>query len=147
MMMVPKLLIHLVVNIFTNFKAMTLDIKDAFLMAPQPADEVAFVRVDGRIFRLLRCLPGQRTAASQWFQLFARACTDFGMSQDAMQPTLMMMPGQLYLTVHVDDVFMVGTEEKLQQFVNYLKKEKEWSVEEKGSFPPQAHFPLFEETI
>ena len=39
MMMVPKLLIHLIVNVFTNFKAMTLDIKDAFLMAPQPADE------------------------------------------------------------------------------------------------------------
>ena len=70
MMMVPKLLIHLIVNVFTNFKAMTLDIKDAFLMAPQPADEVAFVKVDGRIFRLLRCLPGQRTAASQWFQLY-----------------------------------------------------------------------------
>ena len=86
MMMVPKLLIHLIVNVFTIFKAMALDIKDAFLMAPQPADEVAFVRVDGRIFRLLRCLPGQRTAASQWFQLFARACMDFGMSQDAMQP-------------------------------------------------------------
>ena len=71
MMMVPKLLIHLIGNVFTIFKAMALDIKDAFLMAPQPADEVAFVRVDGRIFRLLRCLPGQRTAASQWFQLFA----------------------------------------------------------------------------
>ena len=65
---------------------------------------------------------------------------DFGMSQDAMQPTLMMMPGQLYLTVHVDDVFMVGTEEKLQQFVNYLKKEKEWTVEEKGPFPPGSKF-------
>ena len=59
MMMVPKLLIHLIVNVFPHFKAMTLDIKDAFLMAPQPTDEVAFVRVNGRVFRLLRCLPGK----------------------------------------------------------------------------------------
>ena len=130
--MVPKLLTHLIVNVFTNFKG----IKDAFLMAPQPADEVAFVRVDGRIFRLLRCLP-----LLPWFQLFARACMDFGMNQDSMQPTLMMMPGQLsYLTVRIDDVFMVGTEEKLQQVVNYLKKEKEWTVEEKGPFPPGSKF-------
>ena len=134
MMMVPKLLIHLIANVFPHFKAMTLDIKDAFLMAPQPTDEVAFVRVNGRIFRLLRCLPGQRTAASQWFQLFARTCLQFGLVQDMMQPTLMMLAKELYVTVHVDDVFMVGTEEKLLQFVAYLKKEMEWNVEEKGPF-------------
>ena len=110
------------------------DIKDAFLMAPQPTDEVAFVRVNDRIFRLLRCLPGQRTAASQWFQLFARTCLQFGMVQDMMQPTLMMLAKELYVTVHVDDVFMVGTEEKLLEFVAYLKKEMDWNVEEKGPF-------------
>ena len=37
---------------------------------------------------------------------------------------------------------MAGTEEKLQQFVNYLKKEKEWTVEEKGPFPPGSKFHL-----
>ena len=41
----------------------TLDIKDAFLMAAQPTAENAYVQIDDRIYKLLRCLPGQRTAA------------------------------------------------------------------------------------
>lgn len=30
------------------------------------------------------------------------------MEQDLMQPTLFMRSGNMYLTMHVDDVFMVG---------------------------------------
>lgn len=36
--------------------------------------------------------------------LYAQACTDFGLTQDMMQPTLMMLPGEL-LTVH--DMWMM----------------------------------------
>ena len=71
MLVVPKLLIHLMLNVFKEFTAMTLDIKDAFPMAEQPKEEGAFVELDGKIYRLIRCLPGQRTAVSQWFNLFA----------------------------------------------------------------------------
>lgn len=46
--------------------------------------------------------------------LYAQACTDFGLTQDMMQPTLMMLPGELYLTVRVDDAFLIGSEEKLK---------------------------------
>ena len=119
---------------------MTLDVKDAFLMSPQPAEERAYVRVNGRIFKLLRCLPGQRTAASQWFQHFAGACIEFGMKQDPMQPTLLYIPEELYLTVHVDDVFMVGIAQRIRDFVNYLKERKSWNVEEKGPFNPGERF-------
>ena len=124
-MAIPKLLIQFVV--------VTLDIKDAFLMAQQPPTENAFVKVDGRIFKLLRCLPGQRTAASQWFQLFATACRERGLEQDPTQPTLMFIRHLIYLTVHVDDVFIVGREDKVRDLARYFE-EKQWNVEEKGPF-------------
>ena len=103
------------------------------VMAAQPATEKAYVQIEDRIYKLLRCLPGQRTAASQWFGLFASACRDFGTQQDLMQPTLMLMNNLLYLTVHVDDVFMVGREDKVRELIQYFKEKKQWNVEEKGS--------------
>ena len=71
------MLIQLVMNVYTHFAAMTLDVKEAFLMSPQPVEENAYAQVDGRIFKLLLRLPGQRTAAFQWFQLFAGTCSEF----------------------------------------------------------------------
>ena len=127
MLVVPKLLIHLLLNVFKEFTAMTLDIKDAFLMAEQPKEERAFVELDGKIYRLIRCLPGQRAAASQWFNLF-------GLSQNIMQPTLLMKHREIYITVHVDDVFMVGREGALMNFVNFLQEKMKWNVEAKGPF-------------
>ena len=76
--------------------------------------------------------PPQRTAASQWFNLFARACKDFGLTQGVMQPTLFMKDVEIYITVHVDDVFMVGKETALKNFVKYLQEKMKWNVEEKG---------------
>ena len=134
MMMLPKMLLHYLLNVRSEFVVVTLDIKDAFRMAAQPAAENAYVQIDDRVYKLLRCLPGQRTAASQWFSLFASACRDFGMEQDLAQPTLMLLPNILYLTVHVDDVFMVGREDKVRELIQYFKEEKQWNVEEKGPF-------------
>lgn len=90
---------------------MTLDIKDAFLMAEQPKEENAFVELEGKIYyRLVRCFPGQITAASQWFSLFAETAKEIGFIQDVMQPTLFMKHMEVYITVRVGDVFMVGKE-------------------------------------
>ena len=86
-MAIPKLLIHYMLNLRREFVVVTLDIKDAFLMAQQPLTENAYVQVDDRIFKLRRCLPGQRTAASQWFQLFASTCREHGLEQDPMLPS------------------------------------------------------------
>ena len=133
MMIVPRLLIHLMLNVYKSFMAMTLDVKDAFLMAMQPPAENAFVDLDGVIYKLDRCLPGQRTAASQWFNLFKDTCVEFGMTADAMQPTLMKLDGELYLTVHVDDVMMVGEEKTMLKFVDHLKGKK-WNLEVKGPY-------------
>ena len=120
MMTLPKMLTHYVLNVRREFVVVTLDIKDAVLMAAQPATENAYVQIDDRVYKLLRCLPGQRTAAPQWFNLFASARRDFGMEQDLMQPTLMLIPNLLYLTVHVDDVFMIGREDKVRELIQYF---------------------------
>ena len=133
-------MIHVLLNVCAGFVAMTLDIKDAFLMADQPVEEKAFIKIDEKVFRLLRCLPGQRTAASQWFQNFSQACKEFKLEQDVMQPTLFLRQGNMYLTVHVDDVFMVGTPQILQEFVMFLKNVKKWKVEAKGPFTAGEKF-------
>ena len=62
------------------------------------------------------------------------------MKQDLMQPTLLFIPGLLYLTVHVDDVFIVGREDKVRHFVQHLKDDKKWNVEEKGPFRQGSKF-------
>ena len=49
-----------------------------------------------------------------------------------MQPTLFMKDVEIYITVHVDDVFMVGKETALKNFVKYLQEKMKWNVEEKG---------------
>ena len=139
-MVLPKMLIHLMLNVFKHFRAMTLDIKDPFLMADQPAEERAFVELDGTIYKLIKCLPGQRTAASQWFQLFVGAAKKFGLEQDPMQPTLLMMKKEMYITVHVDDIFMVGNEMMLKNFVEYMRKRKGWNNEVKGPFGMNEKF-------
>ena len=36
--------------------------------------------------------------------------------------------------MHVDDVFIVGREDKVRDLVRYFKEEKQWNVEEKGPF-------------
>ena len=140
LMIIPKMMIHVLLNVCAGFVAMTLDIKDAFLMADQPVEEKAFIKIGEKVFRLLRCLPGQRTAASQWFQLFSQAFKEFKLEQDMMQPTLFLRQGNMYLTVRVDDVFMVGTPQILQEFVMFLKNVKKWKVEAKGPFTAGEKF-------
>ena len=55
------------------------------------------------------------------------------MIQDLMQPTLLMKVKEIYITVHVDDVFMVGKEQSLRDYVKHLQS-KGWNIEEKGPF-------------
>ena len=60
-----RLMIHLAIK--AEMSMWTVDVKDAFLMVPQPSDENAYVTRGGKVFKLGRVLPGQRTA-SQWFK-------------------------------------------------------------------------------
>ena len=55
MLIVPKMLIHLVLNVCKDIVAMMLDIKHTFLMADQPQEEKAYVEVDNVIYKLVKC--------------------------------------------------------------------------------------------
>ena len=45
----------------------TLDVKDAFLLMEQPADEKAMIVTENGQYKLKRNLPGQRNPGAQWF--------------------------------------------------------------------------------
>ena len=118
----------------------TLDVKDAFLLMDQPEDEKALVVTANGTYRLKRNLSGQRNAAAQWFKGFCKVATEFGLVQDTMQPTMMKKPeapkgsetgGKLYLTIHVDDLLLVGDELEVESFISYMGI-KGWKTEKRG---------------
>ena len=47
-----------------EFEVATADVKD------EPEDEKVAIMCGGKSYKLLRCLPGQRTAANRWYVLF-----------------------------------------------------------------------------
>ena len=55
LMIIPKMMIHLWINCFSNYTGMTLDIKGAFLMSPQPKDERAYVRIGEKVYKCTNC--------------------------------------------------------------------------------------------
>ena len=118
----------------------TLDVKDAFLLMDQPEDEKALAVTANGTYRLKRNLPGQRNAAAQWFKGFCKVATEFGLVQDTMQPTMMKKPeapegsdtgGKLYLTIHVDDLLLVGDEPEVEKFISHMER-KGWKTEKRG---------------
>ena len=140
-----RLMIHLAIN--TGMSMWTVDVKDAFLMVPQPSDENAYVTRGGKVFKLGRVLPGQRTAASQWFKEFKTKAEKHGMECDSMQPSLMRLkedphlPGKrLYITIHVDDLFVVGDENEAKKFFKNLEEQEGWKLEKKGPFKDMDRF-------
>ena len=141
-----RLMIHLAIN--AEMSMWTVDVKDAFLMVPQPSDENAYVTRGGKVFKLGRVLPGQRTAASQWFKEFKTKAEKHGMECDSMQPSLMRLkedphrPGKrLYITIHVDDLFVVGDENEAKKFFKNLEEQEGWKLEKKnGPFKDMDRF-------
>ena len=84
---VVRMLLHL--QMITGYALYTLDVKDAFLLMDQPADEKAMIITENGKYRLKKNLPGQRNAAAQWFKGFCQVAKEFGLEQDVMQPTTM----------------------------------------------------------
>ncbi|CAK9073386.1 unnamed protein product [Durusdinium trenchii] len=123
----------------TGLALYTLDVKDAFLLMDQPADEKAMIVTNNGQYKLKKNLPGQRNAAAQWFKGFCAVARDYGMVQDVMQPTMMKKDkktkdednGRLFLTIHVDDLLLIGDEEEVERFISYMEQ-KSWKVEKRG---------------
>ena len=123
----------------TGLALYTLDVKDAFLLMDQPADEKAMIVTSNGKYKLKKNLPGQRNAAAQWFKGFCAVARNYGMVQDVMQPTMMKKDkkvkdednGRLFLTIHVDDLLLIGDEEEVERFISYMEQ-KSWKVEKRG---------------
>eukprot|EP00435_Cladocopium_sp_Y103_P043064 s596_g12.t1 len=85
----------------------TLDVKDAFLMVPQP--EPLKIKVGNESYIVLKNLPGQRQGARSWYQ-FLRSFLDqtFGVEWCLEQPCLCRGTDFCLLT-HVDDIMYTGS--------------------------------------
>jgi hypothetical protein len=123
----------------------TVDVTDAFLMVRQPEAEKTFVDVHEKLYRLGRVLPGQRTAASRWFDEFKPKSEKHGLECDVMQPTLTRKNQQphekgsrLYVTIHVDDLLVIGDERAAFTFLQKFEAEEGWKLEKKGPFGLQV---------
>ena len=130
--MVPRLMLQMILVLRPDWEIRVMDIKDAFLMAWQPEDEASGIIYKDKKYRLIRCLPGQRTAARQWYMLFRGVTEAHGGVADAMQPTLFRM-NDLLASVHVDDVLLVGGREASLRFIKHLK-DQNWKLEVEGPF-------------
>ena len=63
------------------------------------------------------------------------------MDCDSMQPSLMRLkedphqPGKrLYITIHVDDLFVVGDENEAKKFFKNLEEKEGWKLEKERTF-------------
>ena len=120
--------ILLVLSMVFNLMLTGIDVKDAFLCVEQ--QEEMFVVIPQwirdlspedrfTVWRLKRCLPGQRNAALRWFEYFSNLCQSAGMESYKGCPTIMKLVNserRVYLSVHVDDVLLVGNEKDLEWF-------------------------------
>ena len=112
---------------------MIADVKDAFLMSQQLAGEKNSIRCRDKFYKLERRLPGQRTAAKQLFDLFHSTVKALGGESDSMQPTLFRLQN-LLISVHVDDLLLLGEKAAMENFINYVTKKAGWKMEVEGPF-------------
>lgn len=111
---------------------MVLDIKDAFLLVPQV--ETMFILIprwiqnlDGNdphnnAWKLHRTLPGQRNAALRWNEFFTEICKGCGLIPYLGSPTIFKHnERKMYLTVHVDDIMVVSSQNDAEWFLDQIK--------------------------
>ena len=130
---IPRLFVYMLLNVFSSWEIRLVDIEDAFLMAKQPEDEKNAVSYRGKLYGLLKCLPGQRTAARCWYELFKETVMKYGGKTNALQPTLFKLK-DLMISVHVDDLIMLGSRDASIKFLDYLQKELQWKLDIEGPY-------------
>ena len=87
-MAILRMLLHLAACCPQYYGVQVIDVKDAFLMVPQPEEERASVTYKGKRYKLVRCLPGQRTAANRWYIHFRRLAWDAANSDEVQEGPL-----------------------------------------------------------
>ena len=102
-------------------------------MSKQPTGGKNAIKYRDKYYRLDRCLPGQQTAAKLWFELFNATVRALGGVADVMQPTLFKLK-DLLISVHVDDLFLLGSKTAMDNFFDYLETKAGWKMDIEGPF-------------
>ena len=116
-----------------NLELATIDIKDAYLNASQKAPVVIEVEAsllgDGQSgvipYILERLLPGQRVAASEWFNFMKEILDSSGLHGFVKEPTLFRHSdanNNTSLVLHADDGLVMSTPEERRVLVAALTK-------------------------
>ena len=130
-----KWIIHmlLVVALVQQLSILIMDVKDAFLTVPQRDLVIVQIPVwaqtDDMItkgighWKLLRCLPGQRRAALHWHEHFESTVNqlDF-ISFEGMVTVYKHKVKQMYITIHVDDLLVIGSNDDCNWFKEEISK-------------------------
>ena len=100
------------------------DVKDAFLTVDQV--EKVLVKVPSWVHNVMqaptfwllkKCLPGQRNAAMRWSDKFRSISEQYGFESFPGMPTIFRHVNKdLYMTIHVDDILLVGSESDIQWY-------------------------------
>ena len=102
-----------------------LDVKDAFLTVDQqeavlietPSWVHSIIESCPRYWRLLKCLPGQRNAAMRWSEHFRSVAERHGFNAFTGMTTVFRHESRtLCLTIHVDDILLVGSVDDIKWF-------------------------------
>ena len=123
----------LVVALVQQLSVLIMDVKDAFLTVPQRDLVIVQIPVwaqtDDMItkgighWKLLRCLPGQRRAALHWHEHFESTVNqlDF-ISFEGMVTVYKHKVKQMYITIHVDDLLVIGSNDDCNWFKEEISK-------------------------
>ena len=124
-----------------GLEIVTLDVKDAYLNVPQRNPVI--IEVDGRLFGepekgqipyiLERLLPGQRIAASEWFQYMKDLLSEAGMTGFTKEPTLFKDTANgtgSSMVLHADDGLLASTPEARVTLVKKLSEKVKIQVSE-----------------
>eukprot|EP00435_Cladocopium_sp_Y103_P025443 s995_g6.t1 len=128
LMMVKVLM---VIALLRGLLLAALDVSDAFLQVLQREDVVVSVpnwvkvaagNINLAFWQLLKCLPGQRNAATRWNEHLTQLLEELGFVQ--MQGTLFRYRDRdIFLSAHIDDLLLVGSKEDAQEIFEKLSKQ------------------------
>ena len=133
-----------------DLELVTLDVKDAYLNVRQRNPVV--IKVDERLvggstrrmvpYVLEYLLPGQRAAASEWFDFMVNLLGEAGLTGFPKEPTLFRGEGPdlTKMVLHADDGILAATRERREALVSQVGKRVEVQVSEPLSISQGIEF-------
>jgi hypothetical protein len=94
-----------------------------------------------RVMRVWRCIYGLIESARRWNQLLVETLTEFGFVQSkAFTSVFYHKERQMYVSVHVDDLFIIGTKKNRQELREFLSITKGFKIT--VDFEPKDHLGI-----